>query len=95
MKMRFMSLSAAALLGATAFAYEANPVARIRPRLASDVTSSNWTIGCEVLDRELAVFAEYKDFLPPLGIKRIGGRVPVGVLRCGGDPAYVSVSFGE
>ena len=80
MKMRFMSLSAAALLGATAFAYEANPVARIRPRLASDVTSSNWTIGCEVLDRELAVFAEYKDFLPPLGIKRI--RLQGGWARC-------------
>ena len=31
----------------------------------------------------------------PMTSTRIGGRVPVGVLRCGGDPAYVSVSFGE
>ena len=42
--------------------------------------SSNWTIGCEVLDRELAVFDEYKDFLPPLGIKRI--RLQGGWARC-------------
>ena len=81
MKMRFMSLSAAALLGATAFAYEANPVARIRPRLASDVTSSNWTIGCEVLDRELAVFAEYKDYA--------GGHLYVYDPKTGDDDTYL------
>ena len=69
-----------ACLGLCAAAYEKNPIARIRPRLASDVKSSNWTIGCEVLDRELAVFDEYKDFLPPLGIKRI--RLQGGWARC-------------
>ena len=75
-----LSLFLCAGLGLTAAAYEPNPVARIKPRLASDVTSSNWTIGCEVLDRELAIFAEYKDFLPSLGIKRI--RLQGGWARC-------------
>ena len=42
--------------------------------------SSNWTIGCEVLDRELAVFREYRDYLPGLGIKRI--RLQGGWARC-------------
>ena len=69
-----------ACLGLCAAAYEKNPIARIRPRLASDVKSSNWTIGCEVLDRELAVFREYRDYLPGLGIKRI--RLQGGWARC-------------
>ena len=56
------------------------PVGRLRARLASEVQASSWTIGCEVLDRELAVFKEYKDYLPGLGIKRI--RLQGGWARC-------------
>ncbi len=62
------------------FACGARPVARIRPRPAREVGASNWTIGCEVLDRELAIFSEYKDWLPKLGIKRI--RLQGGWARC-------------
>jgi len=69
-----------AAVGLSAAAFDTNPVARLRPRLAADVKSSNWTIGCEVLDRELAIFDEYKEFLPPLGIKRI--RLQGGWARC-------------
>ena len=73
-------LACCACLGLSAAAYDKNPVAKIRPRLASEVKSSSWTIGCEVLDRELAVFKEYKDYLPGLGIKRI--RLQGGWARC-------------
>lgn len=33
------------------------PVARVRPRLAGESKPGRWTIGCEVLDRELAIFS--------------------------------------
>ena len=58
-----------------------NPVARIRGvRTDERAEPSNWTIGCETLDRGLCVFAEYKDYLPKLGIKRI--RLQGGWARC-------------
>lgn len=56
------------------------PVARLKRRLAGEGPGGVWTIGCEVLDRELAVFREYKDYLPQLGIKRI--RLQGGWARC-------------
>ncbi len=43
----------------------------LRPRAAGEIESSNWTLGCEVLDRDFANFEEYKEFLSPLGIKAI------------------------
>ena len=58
----------------------AQPVARIRPHLAGTTQGGNWTIGCEVLDRELAKFSEYADYLLPLGINRI--RLQGGWARC-------------
>lgn len=74
------SLTLCAAVGLSAAAFASNPIARIRPRLASDVKASGWTIGCEVQDRKLAIFDEYKDFLPPLGMKRI--RLQGGWARC-------------
>ena len=56
------------------------PVARLKRRLAGEGPGGVWTIGCEVLDRELAIFREYKDYLPQLGIKRI--RLQGGWARC-------------
>ena len=46
-------------------------VGTLAPRSVKDIRSSNWTIGCETLDRDYANFDEYKRFLPPLGIKKI------------------------
>ncbi len=43
----------------------------VRARDANDIESSNWIIGCETLDRDYANYDAYKDFLVPLGIKRI------------------------
>lgn len=43
----------------------------IKPRSASEIPGSNWTLGCETLDRDFAIFDEYKKFIGPLGIKTI------------------------
>lgn len=41
------------------------------PRSASAIARSNWTLGCETLCRDFANYEEYKDYLVPLGIKKI------------------------
>lgn len=46
-------------------------IGKINPRNADDIESSNWIIGCETLDRDFANYDAYKDYLVPLGIKRI------------------------
>ena len=46
-------------------------IGTVKPRKATDITSSNWLIGCETLDRDYADYDQYKEYLVPLGIKRI------------------------
>ena len=55
-------------------------VGTLAPRSVKDIGSSNWTLGCEVLDRDFAKFDEYKRFLAPLGIKKI--RLQAGWAKC-------------
>ena len=55
-------------------------IGTIRPRAAHEIVDSNWTLGCEVLDRDFANFDEYKRFLAPLGIKKI--RLQAGWAKC-------------
>ena len=55
-------------------------VGTLAPRGVRDIRSSNWTLGCEVLDRDFAKFDEYKLFLAPLGIKKI--RLQAGWAKC-------------
>ena len=55
-------------------------VGTLAPRSVKDIRSSNWTLGCEVLDRDFANFDEYKRFLAPLGIKKI--RLQAGWAKC-------------
>jgi len=43
----------------------------VTPRAASQIKDSNWTIGCECLDRDFDRFEGYRDYLEPLGIKTI------------------------
>ena len=50
------------------------------PRSVGEIRGSNWTLGCETLDRDFAVFDEYKCFLAPLGIKTI--RLQAGWAKC-------------
>ena len=52
----------------------------LRPRAAHEISTSNWTLGCEVLDRDFANFEEYKEYIDPLGIKTI--RLQGGWAKC-------------
>ena len=46
-------------------------IGTIAPRSADKIAGSNWTLGCETLDRNFADFKEYKEYILPLGIKTI------------------------
>ena len=46
-------------------------IGAIQPRSANGMSGSNWTLGCETLDRDFADYQEYKEYLVPLGIKTI------------------------
>ena len=46
-------------------------IGTLRPRSSDEIESSNWTLGCETLDRDYAIYDEYKEFIVPLGIKTI------------------------
>ncbi len=46
-------------------------IGTIRPRSATEIQGSNWTLGCETLDRDFAIYDEYKAYIVPLGIKTI------------------------
>jgi len=46
-------------------------IGTIRPRSANEIGGSNWTLGCETLDRDFADYQQYKDYIVPLGIKTI------------------------
>ncbi len=46
-------------------------IGKVQPRNASEIVSSNWIIGCETLDRDYADYDQYKEYLNPLGIKRL------------------------
>ena len=55
-------------------------IGTMRPRPAAEIKASNWTLGCEVLDRDYANFEEYKEHVAPLGIKTI--RLQGGWAKC-------------
>ena len=57
---------------------------KIKPRLAKEIVSSSWSIGGETLDRDFAVYANYKKFLGPLGTKHI--RLQAGWAKCEKKP---------
>ncbi|MEZ0607750.1 beta-galactosidase [Fibrella sp. WM1] len=43
----------------------------VKPRSTDEIPSSNWLIGCETLDRDFTDYDQYKEYLVPLGIKRL------------------------
>ncbi len=65
-------------------------IGTLRPRSVSEIRGSNWTLGCETLDRDFANFDEYKEFLAPLGIKTI--RLQAGWAKC--EPEKGKYNFG-
>lgn len=44
---------------------------RMQPRAARDIGGSDWSIGCEVLDRDLADYQKFRQYLGPLGAKHV------------------------
>lgn len=46
-------------------------IGKVKPRNATEIASSNWIIGCETLDRDYADYDQFKEYLNPLGIKRL------------------------
>ena len=52
----------------TPLAVDMTRLGTLRPRAAREIRGSNWTLGCEVLDRDFANFEEYKENVEPIGI---------------------------
>ncbi len=46
-------------------------IGSVRPRSTSEIEGSNWLLGCETLDRDFADYDAYKEYIAPLGIKRL------------------------
>ena len=46
------------------------PLGRLAVREAKDIKASNWSIGCETMDRDYADWNAFKHLLGPLGAKR-------------------------
>ena len=59
-------------------------IGSIRPRAVSEIRDSNWTLGCETIERGYADFWQYADYIVPLGIKTI--RIQAGWARCEPEP---------
>ncbi len=55
-------------------------IGTIQPKSAKEIRKSNWTVGCETVDRDYTDYHEYKDYLEPLGIKKI--RFQAGWAKC-------------
>jgi hypothetical protein len=55
-------------------------IGRLKTRHARDISGSMWSIGGETLDRDNAIYANYKSHLGPLGAKAI--RLQAGWAKC-------------
>ena len=55
-------------------------VGTLAPRSTREAHGQPWMLGCETLDRDFTDFDQYKEFLEPLGIKRI--RLQCGWAKC-------------
>lgn len=56
----------------------------VRSRHAREIKSSNWSVGGEVQDRDYAIYNNYRQFLGPLGVKKI--RLQGGWAKCEKTP---------
>ena len=55
-------------------------IGTLAQRTVDEIGDSDWTIGCECLDRDYADFAKYREFLPKLGIRKL--RLQGGWAKC-------------
>mgnify|MGYP002788827941 CR=1 FL=1 len=85
-------LFAAPVVPAAALAgHDLSPLGKVRPRAASEIASSTWSIGGETLDRDFAVYDHYKPFLGPLGAKAI--RLQAGWAKCERSPGVYTFEW--
>ena len=61
------------------------------PKSIREVAASRWTLGCETIDREYSDYHAFKEYLPPLGIKRI--RLQGGWARTEKDPGIYDFAW--
>lgn len=61
------------------------------PKSVREIGTSRWTLGCETIDREYANYDSYKEYLAPLGIKRI--RLQGGWARTEKDPGLYDFAW--
>ena len=59
---------------------ELKQIGWIATRHAKDIKSSDWSVGCETLDRDQAKFSVYKEYVGELGAKH--GRLQSGWAKC-------------
>jgi len=45
-------------------------IGTIQPRHAREIKASNWSVGAETMDRDYTVYANWKQYLGPLGVKK-------------------------
>ena len=60
-------------------------------RSVKEVGESNWTIGCECVDRDLTDYWQYNQYLVPLGIRTI--RVQAGWAKCEKEKGQVDYDW--
>ncbi len=46
-------------------------IGTLKPRGAGEISGQNWWLGCETLDRGFTSYDSYKEYIVPLGIRRI------------------------
>ena len=59
---------------------ELKQIGLLATRPAKEIESSDWSVGCETLDRDQAKFSVYKDYVGELGAKH--GRLQSGWAKC-------------
>ena len=66
-------------------------IGTLTPKSVHEIGSSRWTLGCETIDREYSDYGAFKEYLPPLGIKRI--RLQGGWARTEKDPGIYDFAW--
>ncbi|SOD99390.1 GH39 family glycosyl hydrolase [Spirosoma fluviale] len=55
----------------TSFKIDLPYLGSVKPRSTSEIESSNWLLGCETMDRDFTDYDQFKEYIAPLGIKRL------------------------
>lgn len=66
-------------------------IGTLQPKSVREIGSSRWALGCETIDREYSDYHAFKEYLPPLGIRRI--RLQGGWARTEKDPGIYDFAW--